>query len=361
LYLEAWGPGFFRAKSNQNCVPCAVTNPEGTKVPTLFDLTLAATPIVVKFEPASPHIVPHIVFQDIMAPTDYSKKKNDELADLLKKRSLPHTGKKAELIARLQQHDKEHLGGPETPSEPSTAVPLAAAEDEIDWDDDGGAGVGDTAKASAPGAVAMAAGGQGRVANPTSVPNQAVDIDPSTTADLTIKGGENAATDKDGVIATAGETAAEVTSTATTAETTPATAFSKGIATTDIDAELAKRKSRAARFGIQESDADALKALERAKRFGTGDKGDKEAVKGLDEALPERGRKRGRGGEKEGGDEEGRGGKRRDGGRRGGQGRKGEAGAERNGTRGGKTGGSTLNENDRLAAEARKKRFAAAA
>lgn len=299
-----------------------------------------------------------------MAPIDYSKKKNDELADLLKKRSLPHTGKKAELIARLQQYDKNHPDGDETPSEPSTTAPPAAAEDEIDWDDDGGAGEGDTAKASEPGAVAMAAGGQGRVDNPTSVPNQAVDIDPSTTADLTIKGGENAAADRDGVIATAGKTVAEgtpPTATTTTTAPAPATDFSKGIATTDIDAELAKRKSRAARFGIQETDADALKALERAKRFGTGDKGDKEAVKGLDEALPERGRKRGRGGEKEGGDEEGRGGKRRDGGRRAGQGKRGDRGAERNGTRDGKAGGSTLNEKDRLAAEARKKRFAAAA
>lgn len=297
-----------------------------------------------------------------MAGIDYSKKKNDELADLLKKRSLPHTGKKAELIARLQQYDREHPEGDETSSAPQTSAPPAVAEDEIDWDDDGGAGLGDAAKASEPGAVAIAAGGQGRVDNPTAVPNQAVDVDPSTTADLTIKGGENAITDKDGVIATAGEAVAEETSTTTPATApVPATDFSKGIATTDIDAELAKRKSRAARFGIQETDADALKALERAKRFGTGDKGDKEAVKGLDEALPERGRKRGRAGDNQGGDEEGRGGKRRDGGRRGGAGRKGDAGTGRNGAGGGKAGGSTLSEKDRLAAEARKKRFAAAA
>ena len=306
-----------------------------------------------------------------MAPTDYSKKKNDELSELLIVRSLPHTGKKADLIARLQKYDKEHAEGKETSSAPpapaAPAAPTAAAEDEIDWDDDGGAGLGDTAgtsKASESGTAAMAAGGQGRIDNPTAVPNQAVDIDPSTTADLTIKGGENAATDKDGVVATAGETVAEGTSTAaTTAAPAPALAtdFSKGIATTDMDAELAKRKSRAARFGIKESDADALKALERAKRFGTGDKGDKEAVKGLDEALPERGRKRGRGGEKEGGDEEGRGGKRRDRGRRGGGAREGDGGAQNTGAAGVKAGASTLSEKDRLAAEARKKRFAAAA
>lgn len=312
-----------------------------------------------------------------MAPTDYSKRKNDELSDLLKKRSLPHTGKKAELIARLQQYDKDHpeeRSASATPSAPpSTAVP-AVAEDEIDWDDDG-AGLADstptTTKASEPGAAAIAAGGQGRVDNPTSVPNQAVDVDPSTTSDLTIKGGQNVAVDGDGVIATSGVTNTDATPTSTPAATAGLAAaevdFSKGIATTDIDAELAKRKTRAARFGMAEAtDEDAVKALERAKRFGTaGSKVEMEAVKGLDEALPERGRKRGRGGE---GDEEGRGGKRRDGGRRGGGGgggarRRGDGGALRNGGggAGGKAGASTLSEKDRLAAESRKKRFAATA
>ncbi len=303
-----------------------------------------------------------------MASTDYGKKKNDELSDLLKKRSLPHTGKKAELISRLQQYDREHPEKAKEPSgpAPTATIPATAAEDEIDWDDDV-AGLGDTTatKASVPGAAAIAAGGQGRVENPTSVPNQAVDIDPSTTADLTIKGGEKVTTDKDGVIASAGETGtAEATaSTNDTATAAPvAVDFSKGIATTDIDAELAKRKSRAARFGIQETDADALKALERAKRFGTAaDKGEKEAVKGLDEALPERSRKRGRGAAGEGGDQEGRGGKRRDAGRRGGGKRREDGGAQRNGGGGGAKGDSVLSEKDRLAAEARKKRFATAA
>ncbi|MCJ1367521.1 hypothetical protein MMC16_006654 [Acarospora aff. strigata] len=315
-----------------------------------------------------------------MAPTDYSKKKNDELSDLLKKRSLPHTGKKAELIARLQQYDKEHPGGsddaPSGPAPPITQPPpTVTAEDEIDWDDDGGAGLGDTVNAGTtttikasdpPSAAAIAAGGQGRIDNPTSVPNQAVDIDPSTTADLTIKGGESVVTDKDGVIATAGGTESGIatedaaSTTATTA--VPTVDFSKGIATTDIDAELAKRKTRAARFGIQETDADALKALERAKRFGTGSKGEKEAVKGLDEALPERGRKRGRGGEKEGAeDRDGRGGKRRDAGGRRGGGRHNQDGRGQSNGGGGKASVRGLNEKDRLAAEARKKRFTAAA
>ncbi|KAI9880724.1 MAG: hypothetical protein M1830_001007 [Pleopsidium flavum] len=316
-----------------------------------------------------------------MAPTDYSKKKNDELSDLLKTRSLPHTGKKAELIARLQQYDKDHPGEASppssTPSAPPTAAVAAAAaapgvtEDEIDWDDDGGAGLGDTMKASEAGGTAIAAGGQGRVDNPVSVPNQAVDIDPSTTADLTIKGGENAAVDKDGVIATSGVVNTDTATTSAEAAAAPAPAvgvdFSKGIATTDIDTELAKRKSRATRFGIAaaETDEEAVKALERAKRFGTtSSKEGVEAVKGLDEALPERGRKRGRGGDRDG-EEEGRGGKRRDGGRRGGAGggrrNGGDRGAQSNGGGGGRAGRSTLSEKDRLAAESRKKRFATAA
>jgi hypothetical protein len=55
---------------------------------------------------------------------------------------------------------------------------LAGGEDEIDWDED------DTKASNAPAAAAVAAGGQGQVANPTAVPNQKVDIDPSQTADL---------------------------------------------------------------------------------------------------------------------------------------------------------------------------------
>lgn len=37
---------------------------------------------------------------------DYAKKTVAELQEILKSRSLPHTGKKAELIARLSEADK---------------------------------------------------------------------------------------------------------------------------------------------------------------------------------------------------------------------------------------------------------------
>ena len=38
---------------------------------------------------------------------DYAKKTVAELQEILKSRSLPHTGKKAELVARLNENDQE--------------------------------------------------------------------------------------------------------------------------------------------------------------------------------------------------------------------------------------------------------------
>lgn len=268
--------------------------------------------------------------------TDYAKKKNAELEDLLKARSLPHTGKKADLIARLQQYDTEQATKSNTPT-------TAGAEDEIDWEDD-------AAAAEPTGAAAIAAGGLGQPANPTAVPNQVVDTDPSKTQDLTV----------DPPVATTEDTeaAASVESAKAKEADKKKSLPSTGIKATTLDDELAKRQKRAARFGIQESDEDALKALERAKRFGTGDAGEKVAVKGLDEALPERaarGQKRGRGTD-DGGKKDGREKRSRV---RGG----GRNGRERSGTpKGGvKKAGSGLNDKDRLAAEGRKKRFATTA
>ena len=268
--------------------------------------------------------------------TDYAKKKNAELEDLLKARSLPHNGKKADLIARLQQYDTEQAAK-------STAATTAGAEDEIDWDDDAPA-------AEPAGAAAIAAGGLGQPANPTAVPNQVVDTDPSKTNDLTV---DPPAPTAEGATATASAEDAKAAE-ANKKKSLPST----GIKATTLDDELAKRQKRAARFGIKESDDDALKALERAKRFGTGDAGDKVAVKGLDAALPERaarGQKRGR---------EGDDGTRRDGRekrsrvRGGGRNRRERSATPKDGV---KKAGAGLSDKDRLAAEARKKRFAAMA
>ena len=38
---------------------------------------------------------------------DYQKKTVAELTEILKSRSLPHTGKKADLVARLNEADKK--------------------------------------------------------------------------------------------------------------------------------------------------------------------------------------------------------------------------------------------------------------
>ncbi|KAF6240458.1 hypothetical protein HO173_001126 [Letharia columbiana] len=268
--------------------------------------------------------------------TDYAKKKNAELEDLLKTRSLPHTGKKADLIARLQQYDAEQAAT-------SNIATTAGAEDEIDWEDD-------VAAAEPTGAAAIAAGGLGQPTNPTAVPNQVVDTDPSKTNDLTVD--PPAPTTEDT------KAAASVEDVKATEADKKRSLPSTGIKATTLDDELAKRQKRAARFGNQESDEDALKAIERAKKFGTGDVGDRVAVKGLDEALPERaarGQKRGRGGD--------------DGGRRDGREKRskvrggGRNGRERSGTPkdGVKKAGSGLSDKDRSAAEARKKRFAAMA
>lgn len=155
-----------------------------------------------------------------------------------------------------------------------------AGEDEIDWDED------DNKATTAPAAAAVAAGGQGPVTNPTAVPNQKVDVDPSTTTDLTVKGGEDAPVAADGKIAESG-----ATTEAAAVPEVPKQDFSIGIEQTDAEKETEKRAARAKRFGITE-DEEEKKLLERAKKFGSEAKA--EVVKGLDAALPERRQKRGR-------------------------------------------------------------------
>lgn len=124
--------------------------------------------------------------------------------------------------------------------------------------------------------------------------------------------------------------------------------YSMGIARSEVDDEIKKRKARAERFGVQ-LDMEAEKAAERAKRFGTGS--DSVGVKGLDEALPmENPRKRGRG---DGGPGRGRR-------RRFNRDRPRDASSrvrDDGGIR--KSSSAFSNDTDRTAAEARRKRFAA--
>lgn len=189
---------------------------------------------------------------------DYAKKKNDELATLCKERGLAHTGKKADLVKRLEDNDASAASG------------KPAIEDEIDWDDEPAT---ETAKAatSQPAADAIAAGGVGvEVPNPQAVPNQVVAEDPAQTDDLTVA-------------------AVPATDAAAEEAKEPEKDYSTGLAERTIDEEIEKRKARARKFGMPE-DTDDIKALERAKRFGTTD------LPGLlNKALPtSQDRKRGR-------------------------------------------------------------------
>lgn len=123
-----------------------------------------------------------------------------------------------------------------------------AAEDEIDWDED-------EKPTTAPAAAAVAAGGLGSVANPTTVPNQKVDLDPSTTTDLKVTKADDGAS-------------AEKT---TEAPQAPAPEVKKqdfaiGIAQTDAEKEIAKRRARAEKFGMPVD--DEAKKLARAAKFG---------------------------------------------------------------------------------------------
>lgn len=307
--------------------------------------------------------------------TDYKGKTVSELQEILKTRSLPHSGKKADLIARLQQADKDAQ---------ATSKPTASdipAEDEIDWDDDAVATEVATASAStsevpvksasnSAAATAIAAGGQGQTANPTAVPNQIPTAEPFKSDDITVK--EPGETTQEAPVPGEKKDTNEAPK-STEESAKPPTDYAANIPVTSVDEELEKRKKRAARFGTANDGAEkdsakaaseeAIKALERAKKFGTADTS-KPVVKGLDEALPER-KKRGRGAEDDGG----RGNKRSRGGRHNGNAerrsrskskpREGKA-VVANGDSKPTNSKAAQNDKDRLAAEARKKRFGTA-
>lgn len=245
--------------------------------------------------------------------SDYGKLKNAELEALLKERGLPHTGKKAEMVARLQEDDTKKNSAPN--------------EDEIDWDDE--------TAAPAPAAPEPAT-------TTAAAPAPAPDAEPPS---ATTEEQPNAATETAEPAAEPQEEAKEPVN------------FSVGLASTTLDEELEKRKARAKRFGLPEDD-EATKALERAKKFG-----ETAGPKGLNEALPERTDKRRREGRDDGGRRDfkrgrgGRGGRRFDGrgdGRSGGRDRRGPGStAPSNGS----GNGSWMGEKDRLAAEERKKKW----
>lgn len=265
--------------------------------------------------------------------------KNADLVALLKERGLPSGGKKADLVERLTQDDNVKAKEATNTSAPATSKPAALhPEDEIDWDDDEDAPATTESAKPKPTAEPVAtakAGGKTEIDNPQHVPNQAADIDPSKTADLSVKEPNT------------GESSGD----AKPEEKQPTPDYTRGVAATDIDEEIARRKKRAERFGLNIEDDEGLKKLERAKKFGEG------PPKGLDEALPERAKKRSR----DTNDEGARGrDKRRGGGKFGGRRGRGDRRRDNRDDRGedksrsNGAGSSWMNEADRAKAEARK-------
>ncbi|PWY89465.1 hypothetical protein BO94DRAFT_534239 [Aspergillus sclerotioniger CBS 115572] len=332
-----------------------------------------------------------------MASTDYTKKTNAELIDILKSRNLPHTGKKAEMVARLQEDDTKSTDAADAAAPvpaadaPASATKPDTADDVIDWEDD------EVPAADAAEKATAAAGGKGEVDTPAQVPNQKQDVDPATTDDLKVEAtggapveqeGEKEEDKKEGETATTEAAAAEeVKATEEKAEEKteekaedkeekPAVDYSAGLPVTELEEEMKKRKARAEKFGITEESKAAIEAaekqLERAKRFGTAAASAGEVgVKKLDQALPEKEEKSRKRTRPET-DQAGRGGKKRDVGGRNkvrGRGRggsrnqpQGRPQRQQNGAATAAAGTKTRNWSDKdvQAMEARKKRFAAA-
>jgi SAP domain-containing ribonucleoprotein len=304
---------------------------------------------------------------------DYSKMKNADLEALLKSRGLPTGGKKADMVDRLIKDDKKKKEAP---------AAVADEEDEIDWDDDEPSKLepNNASKTAAPvpaaaptvasttatsptkataakatkeaAATTNKSGGQGPVANPTVVPNKVSAIGPAKTEELAVKP-LTQAVEKAEEVAEAKSEADEKKDDKPKEDT--AKSFSRGLPPTDLEKEIEKRKARALKFGLNVEDDATLKKLEQAQKEGA-----TAPPKGLDEALPERSRKRGR----EGGDDKRHGG---GGGRFQGRGRGGgRGGGRRPDDRAGQKinpggGPSWMSEADRAKAEARKARFAQAA
>jgi len=290
----------------------------------------------------------------------YDSLKNADLQALLKQRGLATAGKKADLITRLTEDDAKKAA-----AEPAKPAAATNDEDEIDWDDEEPASAApapEKAAEPAPAAETVATtGGEGQASNPQAVPNQIADIDPSTTDDLTVKAPEAEPTD-----AAAAEPAAPAQEEEKKEEVPPPD-YTKGLAATNLDEEIEKRKKRAAKFGLKIEDDEGLKKLERMKKFGeTG------PPKGLDDALPDRPLKRGREGNDQGRRGDNKRGRNdrnndRNNGRRG-AGPRQNQGEKRRDDRepranGGNNGNGTnwMSEADRKKAEERKKKWAAAA
>ena len=251
----------------------------------------------------------------------------NDLRELLSKRKLPTNGKKEDLIARLEASDRDADQAIPAPVADPTAHLPSAEEYEINWDEDDTAATGakSTKSASAKPEVTkvVATSSSGAVTTAT------VGTGESKTEEQASKDGKKPFTfkrlaeqftdlpstkkpdnkkvksekPKEAPVAAAVEVKADEAPAKPEAEVEPAApepTFAAGLAPTPLEAELEKRKARAARFGAEQTDrnaAESLKKLERAARFGGGggtaaDVEPTVGVMGLDQALPERKGKR---------------------------------------------------------------------
>ncbi|KAI5304088.1 hypothetical protein KEM56_006856 [Ascosphaera pollenicola] len=239
---------------------------------------------------------------------EYPKRTNAELIEILKSRGLPHTGKKADLVARLQESDKaavEAASPAATSTQPTDAPapapkPSVSHDDVIDWDDDP---IPDTATVPEPSNAVSA------------TPAAAVDTTTAPSAPAPPNVAETTTTAQQPAESTSDPATAPETQKADTAptgeaqpepepEAQPEQDFKIGLAASDLEAELAKRRARAEKFGIVDTKPlldEQQRKLERAKRFASGsdvpvEGKDAALILGLDRALgEERPRKRGRG------------------------------------------------------------------
>jgi len=260
--------------------------------------------------------------------SDYSKMKNADLEALLKARNLPHTGKKADLVARLTEDDTQKA---------SKAIP----EDEIDWDDDD---LPAPAK-PAPATTATPAASAPAKKEEAKAQPAAAKAAPAPKADAP------ATTAKTNGSATEPAAAAAPAEEATTAE--PAPSFIAGLNSTSVDDEIEKRRKRIERFrnpndaASNELADEELRKLARMEKFK-----DLSIAEKMDAALPERQKRK-----RDNADEGARGADKHSGDRRSGRGARGGDRVEKKDAA---KQGAWMSEADRKAAEARKARFSAA-
>ncbi|KAI5865416.1 hypothetical protein GGS23DRAFT_426072 [Durotheca rogersii] len=193
--------------------------------------------------------------------SEYSSLKVPELKKLLQEKSLPVTGNKADLIARLQEHDK------------ANAAPARENEDEIDYSDDEVPATTQSVEPTKPEEPAEAVAPV-PVAPPVEEKKQ-----PAEPAEP-VESVKDAAADP----ATVTDEPAEAAPEDPAAPEAPKTDFSAHLPASTVNDEARKRAERAKRFGLVEDEEEKRKTA-RVERFGVDESS---LVQGLDAALPER-------------------------------------------------------------------------